>query len=119
LATRSLHDYTALLPTVTLDELASEPVPAIGHNTFQAIRSGVFWGQLGSVKELIARMTESIQHLGRSERQAACVQGQPAAKPSVVLTGGGGLLLAHHLPQARFEPHLSLQGLAVVVHHPG
>lgn len=95
LSARALHRYTALLPYIGIDELASEPHPPLGRDTRQALRSGLFWGQLGAVKELIARLSEGIE------------------EPVVFLTGGGGPLLAPHLPHARHEPHLGLRGLAL------
>lgn len=93
----ALHRYTALLPLVSIDELNDSPPEALGRNTFEALRSGLFWGQLGAVRELVARMSETLP-----------------SKPLVVVTGGGGRLLAPWLPDVRFEPSLSLQGLALV-----
>ncbi|MEX0701162.1 MAG: type III pantothenate kinase [Planctomycetales bacterium] len=95
LSARALHRYTALLPLIGIDELANEPHPPLGRDTRQALRSGLFWGQLGAVKELIARLS-----VGEKE-------------PALLLTGGGGPLLAPHLPHARHEPHLGLRGLAL------
>ncbi len=102
LAARSLHDYTALLPLVELDELRHGPVPVVGRNTTAAIRSGLYWGQLGAVKELVDRM-----------RRLAEAEGQ--RPPLVVLTGGGSAVLHRELPQTRLELSLSLQGLVLVV----
>ncbi|MFM9965298.1 MAG: type III pantothenate kinase [Planctomycetaceae bacterium] len=94
LSAKALHEYTALLPLVSVLELGQAPPEALGRNTRAAIRSGLFWGQLGAVKELIAR--------------------QSGSEAEVFVTGGGGALLASHLPRARFEPHLPLQGLVLV-----
>lgn len=101
LCARALHHYTALLPLLSIEELASEPHPPLGRNTRAALRSGLFWGQLGAVRELIGRMAK------------------PDGTPLVFLTGGGAGLLAPHLPQARWEPHLALQGIALVADHSG
>jgi type III pantothenate kinase len=97
LSAKALHEYTALLPLVSVLELGQATPEPSGRNTREAIRSGLFWGQLGAVKELI-------------ERQAG-------AESEVFVTGGGGALLAAHLPRARFEPHLPLQGLVLVAEH--
>lgn len=94
LSAKALHEYTALLPLVSVPELGEQTPEPLGRNTRAAIRSGLFWGQLGAVKELIAR--------------------QAPADADIFVTGGGGALLAEHLPRSRFEPHLPLQGLVLV-----
>jgi type III pantothenate kinase len=53
----SLSDNTALLPTVPLDM----PVSAIGQDTITAIQSGVMWGYVGLVKELVSRIRMEMQ----------------------------------------------------------
>jgi type III pantothenate kinase len=99
LCARALHHYTALLPLIPLEEL-SELVPdAIGQNTRAAMRSGLFWGQVGAVKELLAQASRSLA----------------SEEPLILVTGGGGALLMRELPDAQWLPHLSLQGLALVV----
>jgi type III pantothenate kinase len=100
LCARALHQYTALLPFVTVDEMCSESHEPLGTNTREALRSGLLWGQVGAIRELVKRLSERW----------------PAA-PIIVLTGGGAPLAAPELPEARWEPCLSLQGLAVVVEH--
>lgn len=94
LSAKALHEYTALLPLVSVAELGMKTPEPLGRNTRAAIRSGLFWGQLGAVKELIDR--------------------QAGAEAEIFVTGGGGALLAEHLPRARFEPHLPLQGLILI-----
>ena len=96
LSATALHRYTALLPLISIDELATEPHRPIGKNTREALRSGLLWGQLGAVRELVARYS--------AER----------GEPQLFLTGGGAPLLAPELPAARWEPHLALQGLVLV-----
>lgn len=94
LSAKALHEYTALLPLVSVPELGQATPEPLGRNTRAAIRSGLFWGQLGAVKELIER--------------------QVGLDADLFVTGGGGALLAEHLPRARFEPHLPLQGLILI-----
>lgn len=94
LSAKALHEYTALLPLVSVPELGQATPEPLGRNTRAAIRSGLFWGQLGAVKELIER--------------------QVGSAAEIFVTGGGGALLSEHLPNARFEPHLPLQGLVLV-----
>jgi type III pantothenate kinase len=97
LCSRALHQYTALLPRIANDELTGQPPAPLGKNTRDAIRSGLFWGQLGAVKEL-------LRQLGR----------QLSRPLFTVVTGGAGRLLAPQLPYAVHEPFLALQGLAIV-----
>ena len=100
LSARSLHHYTALLPLISIEELSGKSPDPLGTNTREALSSGLFWSQLGAVKELILRF------------------GDLSNKPAfVLLTGGGASLLAPHLPNVRWESHLSLQGLALVADH--
>lgn len=94
LSAKALHEYTALLPLVSVPELGEKTPEPLGRNTRAAIRCGLFWGQLGAVKELIAR--------------------QAPADADIFVTGGGGALLASYLPNAGFEPHLPLQGLVLI-----
>ncbi len=97
LSARALHRYTALLPLIPQAELAGPPPAPVGRNTRDALRSGLLWGQVGSVRELIARLSEIAP-----------------TPPTVLLTGGGALLLAPFLKTAcRLEPHLGLRGLAL------
>ncbi len=89
----ALHHYTALLPLLD-DEPSGEPrLP--GRNTVEAMRNGLVWGQLGAVRELVARLS-------------AVVEGQPA----LIFTGGAGEWLSSQFASARYEAHLPLKGLA-------
>lgn len=102
LCARALNQYTALLPYVTIDELSEESHEPLGCSTREALRSGILWGQVGAIKELIER-------LGR----------RWDAPPFIILTGGGAPLIAQYLAQADWQPCLALQGLALVVEHLG
>jgi type III pantothenate kinase len=97
LCSRALHQYTALLPRIANDELAGPPPQPLGKNTRDAIRSGLFWGQLGAVKELVHHLRQQLPD-----------------EPMIVVTGGAGRLLAPQFPAALHEPYLALQGLAIV-----
>jgi type III pantothenate kinase len=98
LCARALHQYTALLPHIPNSELdVSTPEP-LGKNTRDAIRSGLFWGQLGAVKEL-------LRHLYKQLPDGALT----------LVTGGAGRLLAPQMsPDVLHEPFLTLQGLVMV-----
>lgn len=101
LGAKALHHYTEVLPLISIEQVVGvDPEtgghPPLGRNTQAAIMSGVFWGQVGAVRELI-------------ERLAA-----PLDTPfDIVLTGGGSRLLEPHIPHAVHEPYLPLQGLIV------
>lgn len=53
-AVKSLFSETAQLPEVPLEM----PNSALGHDTVSAIQSGILWGYVGMVKEMIARVKE-------------------------------------------------------------
>jgi type III pantothenate kinase len=95
LGTRSLRRETALLPLVDL----KSDVPFWGRSTVPAIESGVFWGTVGALKELIARQRDS------------------PIEPWVVWTGGDAERLARHVIAGTptICPDLVLQGLALMV----
>lgn len=103
LSAKSLHDYTALLPLIPVADLRQEEPVVLGKHTINAIRSGLFWGQLGAIRELIGQF------------QNHSLFKTSSVLPLVLLTGGGSSLLASHLDDlVRFEPLLTLQGLAIV-----
>lgn len=116
LCARALHQYTARLPLVPLAPLLEASPDDVGRNTEAAIRSGLYWGHVGSVRELLRRL------MHRAAEEMAGGDGRhlgnlaEADMPLVLITGGAAPLLTPHLPSiARHEPHLALQGLAVVV----
>lgn len=145
LCAKALHQYTALLPLIEMTEvLQAGGIPAeIGRNTHAAITSGLYWGHVGAVKELLQRLTATARTGDRPQTAARSgnrtQQGsrdrtqpgsgdwtqparpqpeQPHREPLILLTGGAALLLQPHLPTpARIEPHLALQGLALAVAH--
>tara|TARA_R110002095_G_scaffold137217_3_gene118942 strand:+ start:1492 stop:2322 length:831 start_codon:yes stop_codon:yes gene_type:complete len=103
LSAKALHDYTALLPLIPVADLRQVEPVVLGKNTTDAIRSGLFWGQLGAVRELATQQrNQFLLHASQ-------------VPPLVLLTGGGSALLAPHFEGfVRFEPLLTLQGLALV-----
>jgi type III pantothenate kinase len=92
---RALHEHTNLLPLVDPSKLRGAPVP-LGTDTIGAIEAGIFWGALGAIRELAARL------------QDVC---GPA---DLILTGGAAEALAEVLgAAARWVPHLTLAGIAL------
>jgi type III pantothenate kinase len=98
ISARALNEFTDLLPLVDVSEL-SEPPPALGTATEAAMQSGLFWGTVGAIRQL-------IEQLGR----------EAGDHPQVFLTGGAGAAVAELLgPDARYVPHLTLAGIALSV----
>jgi len=92
LLSRTLHEGTASLPLV--DAARGEPrLP--GRDTDEAIASGVRWGLVGAVRELVARSKAALP-----------------VYASVWLTGGGAGNLASYLEiETRREPDLLFLGM--------
>lgn len=98
LSAQALHDHTDLLPRIEMAELAEAP-PVVGVATESAIASGLFWGAVGAMRELAARLSAA----GTT----------PAADAEIILTGGAAASVAQLLgPTVRHEPHLVLAGIA-------
>jgi type III pantothenate kinase len=94
MSARAMHKFTDLLPLIDAAEL-NEPPPALGTATVAAMRSGLFWGGVGAVRQLVEQLA-----------------GQGDAE--LFLTGGAGPAVAQLLgPAARYVPHLTLAGIAV------
>jgi type III pantothenate kinase len=100
LAASSLHTGTASLPQLSLDDLASPP-EVVGKSTRAAMLAGLYWGNVGAVRELAARLA-----------------GPGASTPQRFVTGGGAPqlveLLGSDSQPARHIPHLVLSGIAMV-----
>lgn len=94
----ALHQYTALLPLVPHHRLHEREPETIGRNTEAAVESGLYWGHVGAVRELVDRMIRVCS--GKVE-------------PLVLLTGGTGPLLKKHVPFVEWDPAICLQGLAL------
>lgn len=95
LASRSLAVGTDQLPDVAVDPHTSPP--AIGRSTEAAIRSGLYWGTVGAVRELVERAGREL-----------------GGEPEIFVGGGDGLLLlVNALPAARYVPQLVLAGIAL------
>lgn len=100
---RALHVRTAQLPEI--DTAFSERVPAAeGRSTLPALAAGVFWGAVGTVRELLHRQAEN--------------QGNGASPPWLVWTGGDAERLAPQIAwngPSRVVPDLVLRGMALAL----
>jgi type III pantothenate kinase len=103
MSARAMHEFTDLLPLLAMDELV-EPPPALGTSTLAAMQSGLYWGAIGAMKELRARLADQTgQHSGGK------------MSPEVYLTGGAAPSVAKFVdPGAKYVPHLVLGGIALV-----
>ncbi|MFV1965038.1 MAG: type III pantothenate kinase [Pirellulaceae bacterium] len=91
---RALAADTDLLPLVE-DAFQEMPPPVIGRSTAAAIHSGMFWGGVGAIRELVTRFTDAM-----------------GDDPQLFVTGGDAQLLASHVrANARFVPELALAGI--------
>ncbi len=95
LMAKSLNDYTALLPLVTIET----PPPSVGPDTLDAMRVGIFWTIVGGIERLLLGF--------RDER---------GANLDVFLTGGDAELLATRLTvEFRLWPEMTLEGIRLSV----
>jgi type III pantothenate kinase len=96
MSARALHEFTDLLPLIEMSELTTPP-PALGRSTEPAMRSGLYWGAVGAIRQLIERLSREV-----------------AGDPDVFLSGGAGPAVAELLGKtARHVPHLTLAGVAL------
>lgn len=95
MSAKAMHQFTDLLPLIPTEW--ETPPNAIGTDTPSAMAAGIFWGLVGTIRELV-------------ERQAVLL----GNKPEVFITGGGGHIIASQLGEgARFIDTLTLMGIAV------
>jgi len=106
LSAHALHDYTARLPMIDTDRFetsANDSLPLPGKNTVAAMNAGLFWGQLGAIREITDRL-----------QTAARIQFGCRETPLQIITGGGGRKFSTHLAECIFIDSLALHGLAVL-----
>ena len=92
----ALSSGTAQLPSVEI----VEPEKACGNSTVTAIQSGLYYGTLGSIRELISRFTEEV------------FKGEKAI---VLATGGFSNLFRESGLFDRIESQLVLDGLRIAL----
>lgn len=88
-----LSRRAARLPRVEI----KPPERALGRNTLESMQSGIIYGTVGQVKELISRLTEEL-----------------GETPKVVATGGLVDLIASELDNVEIDRELTLQGLRIL-----
>lgn len=91
----ALHQSTAQLPAITM----AKPDEPIGHNTAQAMRTAVYHGLRGAVRELVEQYAQSA-----------------GTFPMVVATGGSAMMLFEAFDLVdRLVPDLTLLGMGVTL----
>lgn len=96
MAAKALDEFTDLLPLIDMSDLSSPP-PVLGTSTVQAMQSGLFWGAVGAIRQLVERMSEDSKE-----------------SPRVILTGGAGPAVAELLGRSALHvPQLTLAGIAI------
>jgi type III pantothenate kinase len=101
MAARALEEQTDALPRVAADRLERPPA-ALGKSTVPAIESGLYWGAVGGIRELVHQLSATL-----------------TSPPDVLLTGGTSshvvdVLAAREAWAIRHEAHLVLAGIALV-----
>lgn len=109
MSAKALNHYTAALPLIPVAELGGPPPIAPGRNTRDAIRSGLLWGQVGAIRELVCQICRQ-KKLSEPDFSG---QRDPAGSPWLVLTGGGGPVLSSQFPGVLNLPSLGMHGLVL------
>jgi type III pantothenate kinase len=93
LAAMALSEHTAKLPRVKI----IKPKKAIGTSTVEGIQSGIYYGYIGLVKEILARQKKEL-----------------GSNPVVIATGGLAGLVANDIPDIKeIIPQLTLEGIRI------
>ncbi|SDJ72740.1 type III pantothenate kinase [Salimicrobium halophilum] len=91
----ALYAKAAKLPKIEM----KQPEDVVGKSTVEAMQSGVFYGYVGQVDEVVRRMKESAQ----------------GEEPVVIATGGLANLIANESRTIdHVDPFLTLRGLNVI-----
>ena len=94
LSAEALHQAAALLPRVAIHRTQT----VIGKDTVPAMQSGLFWGYLGLIENIVARIKEEY------------------GKPMTVIATGGLANIFHSQTKAiqHLDPDLTIRGLALI-----
>ncbi|MEE3371067.1 MAG: type III pantothenate kinase [Planctomycetota bacterium] len=91
----ALSDHADLLPRVPFSQ-SSASTPMIGKNTHEAIESGLFWGTVGAIKQI-------LNNYENNQSNTALI----------FLSGGNAPRLHSELRAATYVPHLVLAGISL------
>jgi type III pantothenate kinase len=94
ISAEALFLRTARLPRIEV----RKPKSAIGRTTVSSMQSGLYFGYVGLVRNIISQISREL-----------------ASRPKVIATGGLAGLLAGDIPEIdQHEPDLVLQGLRLI-----
>jgi type III pantothenate kinase len=92
-SSKALHHYTAFLPDISVQK----PKHVLGRNTEEAMNSGIYWGTVGMVKNLIRMLCNELER-----------------KPTIIATGGDAKMLLQEIPLVtEVIPSLTLEGIMI------
>ena len=111
MSARALHQFTDLLPLLSMSELADPPA-VLGTSTASAMRSGLYWGAIGAIREMIARLTA-----GRLDDAQVFLTGGAAPSVAGLLVDQRSGSAGHPGLAAIYVPHLALSGIALAAAH--
>ena len=96
MSARALYEFTDLLPRIEVSALSAPP-PPLGKATIPAMQSGLFWGPVGAIHQLIELLSDEVP-----------------GDPEIFLSGGAAESIAGVLDRPlRHVPHLTLAGIAL------
>jgi type III pantothenate kinase len=114
LSVEALHMAAARLPRVGI----GRPQAVIGRNTLVAMRSGIYWGYVGLIEGITARIKTEFQGLVPELKMPELKMPElkmPELKMNVVATGGLAPLFSEGTAVIeRIDPELTLDGLRLL-----
>lgn len=94
LSVEILHNATAMLPRIVVER----PAHVIGKSTTEAMQSGIFWGYVGLIEGMVARITEEF-----------------GGKLTTIATGGLAPLFHGVTPVLNhLDPDITMRGLVEI-----
>lgn len=101
----AMEQQTDALPQVDvepmLNDLCARRIPSVGANTLDAIQAGLFWGTVGTIRELVTQTASKL-----------------SVSPEVFLTGGGARTVRDGLGDGFFYvDEMVMKGIRTTIRH--